>query len=200
MLHRSLTTRHFLTPGCTGTEFSTYLILCVTFGASKLQNIRRHQGWATAAMSQSNSNQSTGLKLEDPTGPSIWAAASQHQGNVPSSEWEYSMRKSLKDAAFTSLDYVPACTHMPVCAEGKCTAPRFVWVSAIAGFRDALTISKRLQMEVGAQCVHVVWCNICTRTSISRSSRCMTTNTDHNAPRTCLVDIKLLFHCLQKRK
>jgi hypothetical protein len=71
-------------------------------------------------------------KLEDPAGPSVWEAAAQHKDNIPSSEWEYAMRKSLKDAAFTNLDYLPACTHMPVCAAGKCSAPRFVWVSTLA--------------------------------------------------------------------
>lgn len=72
---------------------------------------------------------SSQLKLEDPAGPSIWEAAAQHKDNIPNSEWEYNMRKSLRDAAFTNLDYLPACTHMPVCAAGKCSAPRYIWVS-----------------------------------------------------------------------
>lgn len=68
------------------------------------------------------------LKLEDPAGPSVWEAAAQHKGSIPDTEWEYQVRKNLRDAAFTTLDYVPACTHVPVCAAG-CTAPRYVWVS-----------------------------------------------------------------------
>ncbi len=38
------------------------------------------------------------------------------------------MRKSLNDAAFQSLDYVPYCSTMPV--QKRCTDPKFAWVSA----------------------------------------------------------------------
>jgi hypothetical protein len=77
---------------------------------------------------QQPADSSSQLKLEDPTGPSVWEAAADHP--VPASEWEYQMRKNLRDAAFTTLAYLPACTHMPVCAGAKCSAPTFVWVSA----------------------------------------------------------------------
>lgn len=76
------------------------------------------------------------LKLEDPAGPSVWEAAAQHKDNIPQTEWEYAMRKSLRDAAFTNLAYEPACSHMPTCAAGKCSAPRFVWVSTTAHYVD----------------------------------------------------------------
>lgn len=47
---------------------------------------------------------------------------------VPSDAWEYHMRKSLNDAAYRSLDYVPYCSTMPV-QPGAPTA-KFMWVSA----------------------------------------------------------------------
>lgn len=84
---------------------------------------------------------SSQLKLDYPAGPSVWEAAAQHQDSIPASEWEYMMRKNLRDAAFSTLSYLPACTHMPVCAAGNCSAPTFVWVSGgevgqKAGCRD----------------------------------------------------------------
>lgn len=87
------------------------------------------------------------LKLHDPAGPSVWEAAVQYQDNIPASEWEYMMRKNLRDAAFTTLNYLPACTHMPVCAAGKCSAPTFVWVSRARLGRS----SKERQHEAGCQ-------------------------------------------------
>ena len=50
---------------------------------------------------------------------------------VPENHWEYHMRKNANggkgDAAYNGLDYIPVCTHMPVC-NGQCNEPTFMWV------------------------------------------------------------------------
>lgn len=46
---------------------------------------------------------------------------------VPEDAWEYQIRKSLNDAAYNGLQYVPYCSTMPV--QEKCDEPKFMWVS-----------------------------------------------------------------------
>ena len=41
------------------------------------------------------------------------------------------MRKSLNDAAYKGLDYVPYCSTMPV--QAACDAPKFAWVRGGVG-------------------------------------------------------------------
>lgn len=45
---------------------------------------------------------------------------------VPDDAWEYQIRKSLNDAAYNGLQYVPYCSTMPV--QVKCDEPKFMWV------------------------------------------------------------------------
>lgn len=70
------------------------------------------------------------LNLADPSGPSVWDSPEKSK-EVPSNAWEYAMRKALKDAAYTSLVYVPVCTHAPVC-KPHCTSPTYIWVCCYA--------------------------------------------------------------------
>eukprot|EP00201_Polytomella_parva_P000547 CAMPEP_0175077644 /NCGR_PEP_ID=MMETSP0052_2-20121109/23533_1 /TAXON_ID=51329 ORGANISM="Polytomella parva, Strain SAG 63-3" /NCGR_SAMPLE_ID=MMETSP0052_2 /ASSEMBLY_ACC=CAM_ASM_000194 /LENGTH=88 /DNA_ID=CAMNT_0016347189 /DNA_START=12 /DNA_END=275 /DNA_ORIENTATION=+ len=61
--------------------------------------------------------------LDDLYGPSIWESAAHVP--VPDSAWEFHLRRSLNDAAYSSLDYVPYCSTMPV--QKKCDQPKFMW-------------------------------------------------------------------------
>lgn len=45
---------------------------------------------------------------------------------IPEDAWEYQIRKSLNDAAYNGLQYVPYCSTMPV--PEKCDEPKFMWV------------------------------------------------------------------------
>lgn len=45
---------------------------------------------------------------------------------IPEDAWEYQIRKSLNDAAYNGLDYVPYCSTMPV--QPKCDEAKFIWV------------------------------------------------------------------------
>lgn len=54
----------------------------------------------------------------------------QAGAKIPDDAWEYQIRKSLKDAAFQGLEYVPYCSTMPVPKE--CDNPRFMWVRSLA--------------------------------------------------------------------
>ena len=47
---------------------------------------------------------------------------------IPGDAWEYQIRKSLNDAAYNGLDYVPYCSLMPIPKEATEEA-RFMWVS-----------------------------------------------------------------------
>lgn len=47
--------------------------------------------------------------------------------DVPADAWEYHMRRSLNDAAYRSLDYVPYCSTMPV--QPNAPSAKFMWVS-----------------------------------------------------------------------
>ena len=47
---------------------------------------------------------------------------------IPDDAWEYQIRKSLNDAAYQGLEYVPYCTTMPVKANSEDVA--FMWVRA----------------------------------------------------------------------
>ncbi|KAK2078184.1 hypothetical protein QBZ16_004052 [Prototheca wickerhamii] len=49
----------------------------------------------------------------------IWSSA------IPEDAWEYQIRKSLNDAAYNGLDYVPYCSTMPV--QPKCDEAKFIW-------------------------------------------------------------------------
>lgn len=53
----------------------------------------------------------------------IWEAAQEAQ--IPDDAWEYQIRKSLNDAAFNGLDYVPYCSTMPVQKDSE--NPKFIW-------------------------------------------------------------------------
>jgi hypothetical protein len=65
---------------------------------------------------------------------SFWCQAG---AKIPDDAWEYQIRKSLKDAAFQGLDYVPYCSTMPVPKD--CDDPRFMWVSFATHFVRAST-------------------------------------------------------------
>lgn len=49
----------------------------------------------------------------------------QAHNKIPEDAWEYHIRKSSQDAAFTTLEYVPYCSTMPV--QQSCDEPRFMW-------------------------------------------------------------------------
>ncbi|KAI8104352.1 hypothetical protein M9434_002910 [Picochlorum sp. BPE23] len=55
--------------------------------------------------------------------PDIWASAAHNK--IPDDAWEYQIRKSLNDAAYNGLDYVPYCSTMPV--QEHCEDPKFMW-------------------------------------------------------------------------
>ncbi|GIL42782.1 hypothetical protein Vafri_165 [Volvox africanus] len=63
--------------------------------------------------------------LEEVYGPSIWESAAH--AKIPSTAWEYHIRKQLNDAAYNHLEYVPYCSTMPV--PQRCEEPKFMWVS-----------------------------------------------------------------------
>ena len=54
------------------------------------------------------------------------ALARQAHVPIPDDAWEYHIRKSLNDAAYQGLEYVPYCTTMPVKANSEDVA--FMWV------------------------------------------------------------------------
>ncbi|KDD77155.1 hypothetical protein H632_c7p3 [Helicosporidium sp. ATCC 50920] len=47
------------------------------------------------------------------------------QARIPDDAWEYQIRKSLNDAAYNGLDYVPYCSTMPVTE--KTDDVKFIW-------------------------------------------------------------------------
>ena len=49
----------------------------------------------------------------------------QAHAKIPDDAWEYHIRKSLNDAAYNGLAYVPYCSTMPV--QKECEDPRFMW-------------------------------------------------------------------------
>jgi hypothetical protein len=49
----------------------------------------------------------------------------QAHNKIPDDAWEYQIRKSLNDAAYNGLDYVPYCSTMPV--QENCEDPKFMW-------------------------------------------------------------------------
>lgn len=53
----------------------------------------------------------------------------QAHARVPDDAWEYQLRRSLGDAAYSTLAYVPYCSTMPV--QRKCNSPAWMWVSAL---------------------------------------------------------------------
>ncbi len=50
----------------------------------------------------------------------------QAHATIPDDAWEYHIRKSLNDAAYKGLDYVPYCSTMPLKPESENV--RFIWV------------------------------------------------------------------------
>lgn len=50
----------------------------------------------------------------------------QAHATIPDDAWEYHIRKSLNDAAYKGLDYVPYCSTMPLKPESE--SVRFIWV------------------------------------------------------------------------
>lgn len=44
---------------------------------------------------------------------------------VPDDAWEYHIRRTLNDAAYNSLEYVPYSSTMPV--QPKNDGPKFIW-------------------------------------------------------------------------
>lgn len=65
-------------------------------------------------------------KFEHFSNPSVVPCVQAHVP-VPDDAWEYQIRKSLNDAAYNGLQYVPYCSTMPV--QEKCDDPKFMWVS-----------------------------------------------------------------------
>lgn len=57
------------------------------------------------------------------------AAGSQESTPVPDDAWEYRIRESLKDAAFTGLKYRPYVSTMPTPPEVDAGDAKWVWVS-----------------------------------------------------------------------
>lgn len=51
----------------------------------------------------------------------------QEHATIPDDAWEYHIRKSLNDAAYKGLDYVPYCSTMPCKPESDDV--KFIWVS-----------------------------------------------------------------------
>ena len=49
----------------------------------------------------------------------------QAHAKIPDDAWEYHIRKSLNDAAYNGLAYLPYCSTMPV--QKECEDPRFMW-------------------------------------------------------------------------
>lgn len=52
----------------------------------------------------------------------------QAHATIPDDAWEYHIRKSLNDAAYKGLDYVPYCTTMPL--KPQSDNVKFLWVRA----------------------------------------------------------------------
>ena len=50
----------------------------------------------------------------------------QAHHKIPDDAWEYQIRKSLNDAAYNGLDYVPYCSTMPV-QENAEEGVKFMW-------------------------------------------------------------------------
>ncbi|KAL6777724.1 hypothetical protein ACKKBG_A15390 [Auxenochlorella protothecoides x Auxenochlorella symbiontica] len=61
--------------------------------------------------------------MSDTQGSDIWSAAGHVK--IPDDAWEYQIRKTLNDAAYNGLDYVPYCSTMPV--QPKCDDAKFIW-------------------------------------------------------------------------
>lgn len=53
----------------------------------------------------------------------------QAHNPIPDDAWEYQIRKSLNDAAYNGLQYVPYCSTMPV--QEKCDDAKFMWVRSV---------------------------------------------------------------------
>ena len=51
----------------------------------------------------------------------------QAHATIPDDAWEYHIRKSLNDAAYKGLDYVPYNTTMPLTPQSENV--KFIWVS-----------------------------------------------------------------------
>lgn len=52
--------------------------------------------------------------------------APQAHNKIPDDAWEYQIRKSLNDAAYNGLDYVPYCSTMPVQDNAE-DGVKFMW-------------------------------------------------------------------------
>jgi hypothetical protein len=52
--------------------------------------------------------------------------APQAHNKIPDDAWEYQIRKSLNDAAYNGLDYVPYCSTMPVQKNAE-DGVKFMW-------------------------------------------------------------------------
>jgi hypothetical protein len=52
----------------------------------------------------------------------------QVHATIPDDAWEYHIRKSLNDAAYKGLDYVPYNTTMPLTPQSDNV--KFIWVSS----------------------------------------------------------------------
>jgi hypothetical protein len=67
--------------------------------------------------------QKTAKAVEETEPIDIWEAA--EDAKIPDDAWEYQIRKSLNDAAFNGLNYVPYCSTMPV--QKNTETPKFIW-------------------------------------------------------------------------
>lgn len=64
---------------------------------------------------------------------------------IPDDAWEYQIRKTLNDAAYNGLDYVPYCSTMPV--QPKCDDAKFIWVSL--GCQAAFRLGRARDPDAG---------------------------------------------------
>ncbi|KAI3426098.1 hypothetical protein D9Q98_008066 [Chlorella vulgaris] len=61
--------------------------------------------------------------IQEPPPTDLWSAASHVK--IPEDAWEYQIRKSLNDAAYNGLDFVPYSSTMPV--QPRDDNPKWIW-------------------------------------------------------------------------
>jgi hypothetical protein len=66
----------------------------------------------------------------------------QVHATIPDAAWEYHIRKSLNDAAYKGLDYVPYNTTMPLTPQSDNV--KFIWVSQDLPCSAGLLIMKHM--------------------------------------------------------
>ena len=86
----------------------------------------------------------------------------QAHNPVPEDAWEYQIRKSLNDAAYNGLQYVPYCSTMPV--QEKCDNPKFMWVSSTQETGTFLSAGLESYASLSVMCFYC--CIVALRLSI----------------------------------